>query len=253
MPTYTVSAIVLRRINLGETDKILTLFTREAGKLTAIAKGARRATSRLSGATELFTASKMLLATGRSLEVVTQCEVKDSFPSLREDVYSLARAAYLCELLDHFTAERDDSASEDIFTLILWALRMLKRLRESQDIAVHAFELRLLATLGYLPVLDQCVRCERPLGRVGLGFSPALGGVLCAEDRSRADDQMAISIEAIEAMRGMAAGSNELLQEMQVSERAASHIDRAMRWYVRYRSERGLRSAEFLDKLRAAS
>ena len=66
MPTYTATGLVLHRLNLGETDKILTLYTHERGKISAVAKGARRATSRLSGATELFTLSRFLLATGKS-------------------------------------------------------------------------------------------------------------------------------------------------------------------------------------------
>src|SRR5215468_2707066 len=103
MPAYTTTGLVLHRLNLGETDKILTLYTREHGKLSAVAKGARRAGSRLSGATELFTDSKFLLATGKTLDIVTQCEIRESFPALRNDLERLARATYFCELLDRMT------------------------------------------------------------------------------------------------------------------------------------------------------
>src|SRR5579862_3611183 len=99
MPTYTADSLVLHRLNLGENDRILTLYTREHGKLSAVAKGARRATSRLVGATELFTQARVLLATGRSLDILTQCEIRASFPALRNDLERLARATYLCELL----------------------------------------------------------------------------------------------------------------------------------------------------------
>src|SRR5579871_4481700 len=134
MPSYTAAGLVLRRINLGETDKILTLYTREHGKLSAVAKGARRAGSRLSGATELFTYSRNLLA----------------------------RATYLCELLDRLTLERDATMSEELCDLTLSALYLLKRAQDYPDGVVHAYELRLLAALGYAPVLDRCVRCGAP-------------------------------------------------------------------------------------------
>lgn len=73
---YTTPAVVLHRINLGENDKILTLFTRERGKLSAVAKGSRKPISKLAGATELFTHSRMQLAVGRSLDVITQAKMR---------------------------------------------------------------------------------------------------------------------------------------------------------------------------------
>src|SRR5262249_41011613 len=157
-PTYPATGLVLRRTNLGETDKILTLYTREHGKLPAVAKGARRATSRMTGATELFTASRLLLATGRNLDIVTQCEIRESFPSLREDLERLARATYFCELLDAFSLERDATTSEEAFDLTLAALSLLQQAAVSLDVIVHAYELRLLALMGYAPVLDHCVK-----------------------------------------------------------------------------------------------
>ena len=96
MPVYKVNAVVLRRTDLGETDRILRLLTKEAGKVDAVAKGARRGMSRLSGATELFTFSRMLLAVGKSLDIVSQCEIRETFPALRDDLSHLARATYLC-------------------------------------------------------------------------------------------------------------------------------------------------------------
>src|SRR5437588_7355402 len=86
---YKAHAIILKRIAVGETDKIVTLFTREYGKLNAIAKGARRATSRLVGGTEPLTYSRMLLAAGQNLDVLTQCEVQESFLELRGELAKL--------------------------------------------------------------------------------------------------------------------------------------------------------------------
>src|SRR5256885_1777053 len=107
MPIYKVNAIVLRRMDLGETDRILRLLTRECGRVDVVAKGARRGTSRLSGATELFTHSRMMLATGKTLDIVSQCEIRESFPPLRSNLPSLSRAAYLCELVERFMEERE--------------------------------------------------------------------------------------------------------------------------------------------------
>ncbi|HLV79856.1 MAG TPA: DNA repair protein RecO [Chthonomonadaceae bacterium] len=252
MPTYPATGLVLHRLNLGETDKILTLYTREHGKLSAVAKGARKPASRLSGATELFTLSRFLLATGKSLDIVTQCEIQESFPSLRSDLARLARATYLCELLDRLTIERDATSSAELCDLTVWALTLLQRAGAYPDGIVHSYELRLLAALGYAPALDRCVRCGQPLERRTVGFSPSLGGTLCSADRYRVEDALPLSAEAVHLLQTLFSAEPETVLALHPSPRTAAEVDRALRWYVRYRAERDLKSADFLDQLRAA-
>ncbi len=252
MPAYKATGLVLHRLNLGENDKILTLYTREHGKLSAVAKGARRVTSRISGATELFTQSRLLLATGKSLDIVTQCEIRESFPGLRSDLALLARATYFCELLDRLTLEHDATASEDLFDLTVSALYLLQRAAAFPDVIVHSYELHLLATLGYAPVLDRCARCGGLLERRQVGFSPTLGGTLCSADRYRTDDALPLSPEALALLQEMAAAEPETLLALHPAPKAAAEVDKALRWYIRYRAERDLKSADFLDQLRAA-
>ena len=100
---YTTDACILKRIDYGEADRILTLFTPAHGKLNAIAKGARRTTSRLAGHIELFTRTQLQLASGRDLAIITQGEVREPFPSLRTGLWHATSAYYLAELLDKFT------------------------------------------------------------------------------------------------------------------------------------------------------
>src|SRR5262252_7318494 len=100
---YTTDALIIKRMDYGEADRILTLFTPGQGKLRAIAKGARRTTSRLAGHVELFTRSQLQLATGREIAIVTQGEVREPFPHLRGTLWHATTAYYLGELLDKFT------------------------------------------------------------------------------------------------------------------------------------------------------
>src|SRR4051794_30135593 len=127
MPSYNATSLVVHRLDLGEHDRILTLFTREKGKVSAIAKGSRRAASRLSGATELFIQARLQLGVGRTLDVVSQCEIQQSFSGLRQDLQRLARATYFCELLDRLTGDRDETASQELFDLTIGALLLLQR------------------------------------------------------------------------------------------------------------------------------
>lgn len=251
MPVYKVNAVVLRRSDLGETDRILRLLTREAGKVDAVAKGARRGTSRLSGATELFTFSRMLLAVGKTLDIVSQCEIRESFPSLRGDLSLLARATYLCEIVDRFAEEREPNP--DLFDLLLSALYLLQRRPTHQDVIVHSFELHLLSERGYHPELGRCVRCGSEITGGRIAFSPSLGGVLCAADRYANDDTINLAYASLETMRQLLDVEPSELVQLDPDPRALKQIGQCLRWYIRYRSERELRSAEFLDLVREQS
>ncbi|MGD8605174.1 MAG: DNA repair protein RecO, partial [Anaerolineales bacterium] len=106
---YRTEAVVLRRFNLGEADRLLTLYTLRYGKVKAIAKGVRRPKSRKAGHLEPFTHVQLMLARGRELDIITQAEAMDSYPQLREDLVRIGQASYVIELADAFTVERDEN------------------------------------------------------------------------------------------------------------------------------------------------
>lgn len=253
MPNYTASGLVLHRLNLGETDRILTLYTREHGKLSAVAKGARNAKSRLGGVSELFTYSRLLLATGKTLDIITQAEIAESFPPIRADLDLLARATYICELLDRFTLERDAANSEELCDLTLSALHLLAQATGEPDVILHAYELHLLAALGYAPELDRCVACGEELPRRTLGFSPALGGVLCPADRWRAEDAIPLAADTVAMLRTVRDADNAALLALRPARKTLAEMNKALRWYIRVRADRDLKSAEFLDQIRAVA
>jgi len=120
---YRTEAIVLRRSNFGEADRLLTLYTPEWGKLRVIAKGVRKPTSRKSGHLELFTHSRLLVAKGRNLDIVTQAETLHSFRPLREDLLRTGWAYYAAELLDRFVEEGIED--RPLFNLFLATLGWL--------------------------------------------------------------------------------------------------------------------------------
>jgi DNA repair protein RecO (recombination protein O) len=250
MRVYSATGLVLHRTLLGETDKILTLYTREHGKLSAVAKGARKAGSRISGATELFTNGRFLIAKVRSLDVISQCEIIESYPALRIDLDRLARAMYICELVDRMTLEHDESACEVLHDLTVGALHLLQRTETYIDGAVHAYELYLLAELGYAPVLDRCAKCGKVLQSVTAAFSSSHGGVLCPDDRHIARDAAPISWDALQTLIVLRDGDSEAIVRMHVTQRVGAEIARTLRSYLAHRLDRSLKSAEFLEQLR---
>ena len=173
---YRTEAVVLRRQDMGEADRLLTLYTPGAGKLRTIAKGVRKPTSRKAGHLELFMHSNLLVARGQSLDIVTQAEAIHPFRALRQDLERATYAHYIAELLDRFASEGDENPA--LFNLLVHALQWLC---EAGDLALAArfYELRLLALEGYQPQLFYCLGCGDALQPVINYFSPEQGGMLC--------------------------------------------------------------------------
>ena len=145
---YRVSAIVLKRRDQGEADRLLTVFTRDRGKVTLLAKGVRRQASRKAGHIEPFTQVDLLVAKGKSLDLVTQAETVAAHRALREDLWRSTWASYVAELADVFTLDHDPQAL--LFDLLA---ETLDRLNGDADPALCAryYELHLLGLVGYQP------------------------------------------------------------------------------------------------------
>ena len=251
MALYSATAIVLRRIPLGEKDKIITLFTRERGKVRAVAKGARKTTSRLAGGSEPLMLIKGMFSEGKSLDILSQCEVRESFSILRKDYDRYLRATYACELLDKLTEENDPE--EQAFELLLSTLYTLQRAM-MPDLALHAFELKLLALIGYEPQLGGCVSCDREWGEFvwPQTFSPALGGVLCEGcSKSARDETVPCPPKATWLLETLAGSSDpKALAALTTEPETLDMVNRVLRAHLRLRLERVVKSTEFLDALR---
>src|SRR5688500_18789038 len=157
---YTTGAIVLTRFDLGEADRVLTLITPGVGKLKAIAKGVRRPTSRLGGSLEPFAELRVLLARGRTFDVVAQVSIGHPGLRLRDSLESAATAWYLAELADRSLEERH--AAEPIYHLLRRAYELLDAGMAPGRVA-RWYEMRLADELGVRPEIDRCVECDRLL------------------------------------------------------------------------------------------
>lgn len=257
MPHYNATAIVLRRLHFGETDNILTLYSRERGRISAIAKGARKPISRLSGATEALTCVRFGLATGNSMEIVTQAEVKESFPLLRHDLQRLAHGMYFAELVSFSVA--DEEPNPYLFDLLMSGLFLLQRINPPET-GARWFELQLLQELGYAPQLLECVYCQAPLahsaGDSVLALSHAQGGALCPlhAHPGTYDDHSALSQGSLGYLQALAGIPMEQVSSVlgvpAPVVKAQDQARLALRRYIRYRLEREIKSLDFLDSLR---
>ena len=245
---YKTEAVVLRQIPLGEADRILTLYTPDIGKVRAVAKGVRRMKSRLGGHLELLNRVSVALYEGKSLDVVTEAQVVQTFSGLREDLEPLSRAMYIAELIDGFSTER--SPNHAMYTLLVEGLAELEG-SAPHDLVLRYFEMRVLDYVGYRPELFQCVACRTTLEPRNHMFSSGDGGVLCPTCRGTSGEAMLpVSVGAMKVLRFLQREDRFAnVSGLKVSDRLLNETGRLLRANIRFLLERDLRSAEFISRL----
>ena len=208
MALYKSKGIVLRSIRYGEADRILDLYTRERGLVSAIAKGIRRTKSRFGGRLEPLTCVDILAYGGRTLDTITQAEVLRSFHGVREDLSRLEAAGEILSTVRALSG--GDEADRRLFNLLYHALDALETREAStaDDTSIaSAYALKLSSLAGYAPNLDTCLTCESPLDEVSdanlLHYAPDLGGLLCPGCRpeGRVGDAFPVPPETLDALR----------------------------------------------------
>jgi len=205
MPICKTEAITLSRSDYSETSQVVTLFTRDFGKVRVIAKGAKRPKSLLEGAHDLLGYCEVVYyqrTRGVGLQTLTERKLLDDFRSLRTDLKRSYTASYASELVNELCPEGEPNG--EVFALFLETLRRLAA-GEAPELLVARFELQLYRLLGYAPELAQCAACKKPLrGRRVLRFSPLKGGALCADCVAQDRSAPEISAGALSAMRMLA-------------------------------------------------
>ena len=162
--SYKTEAIVLKRTNFGEADRLVTVFSKHRGKLTLLAKGIRRLTSRKKGHLELFNRVKLQIANGKNLDIITEAETINSFPQLRVNLNRVRIAYLLLELVDKLTAENQEHP--DVYQLLLDNLSRLDSQQAPPDL-IETFETNLLSVLGFgVPVRPNRVSLEAHILRI---------------------------------------------------------------------------------------
>jgi DNA repair protein RecO (recombination protein O) len=245
---YRTEAIVLRAYDLGESDRILTLYTPTFGKLRATAKGIRRITSRKAGHLDLFTRSNLLLATGRNLDIVTQAETIEHFRPMRDDLCRSSNGHYAAELIDAFAPER--MANSLLYELLLSTLRRLAG-ADKLEMSVRGFELHLLGLAGYRPQLFNCLHCNDTIKPVGNRFSAHMGGVLCPACAFVDRAAPGVSANALKLMRYLQTNEAVLLNIHEPDAGIIREVARHLQDSIAYRLEKRPQSLRFLERLRA--
>ena len=246
--TYRCEGLTLRKASIGEADLVVTVFTVERGKVRAVGKGARRSTSKLVGHLEPLTLSRLSMAYGRELDIVSQAEVLDGFSPVKADLATMTRGLYVAELLDGFGPE--DSPSPGLLHLAVNVLRALPDSVEPET-PLRYFEFQLLRLTGLLPELYQCVECRQDVAPGAHRFSINLGGVLCPDCTPVEAWVRPLSLRAMKVLRLMHRGGLAKVSTLNVNPGLAAELKAVLSNTVRYWLGKDVRSNIFLERLHA--
>ncbi|WP_448523160.1 DNA repair protein RecO [Pseudothermotoga sp.] len=244
--TFRVEAVILRHQDWGEADRLITLFSRERGKLRAIAKGVRKTRSRKAGHLEPFNRVSLLVAQGRELPIITQAETLTAYLSFQEDLVRLGYGATLVELVDRFTVEEE--ANPALYSLLT---ESLERLVQSEDawMDVRFFEMKLLDFVGFRPQLFQCVICGQAIRAQDQFFSCELGGVVCPNCATAQRLLLAVSMPALKYLRHLQRSTYREARRAKIPVAVQKEMETLMQRYLQAILERALNAPRFLRSI----
>jgi DNA repair protein RecO (recombination protein O) len=246
---YRTEAIVLRLLDYGESDRIVTFCTSGYGKIRGIAKGARRSRKRFANALEPFCFSKILFTRRGpdSLAMIDSSEVISHFPLIRADLEKTLRA-YLIDLTDQFLPE--DKKNETVFDLLNTFLRLFEKDPATESL-LRFFEIRLLKLAGYDPVLDRCLLCSTPVGNeTAYRFIAANGGLACLACRPDGADAIPLSLGTIRTLLLGRDMPVEKLGRILLSGQSADESRRFLAHFIRHLLGREPKSLHVLNEIR---
>jgi DNA repair protein RecO (recombination protein O) len=243
-------AIVLRVIDYGESDRIVTFCTLGFGKIRGIAKGARRSRKRFAGALEPFCCS-LIRFTQRgpdSLALIEGCDIVSQFPGIRADLQKSLAASCLIDLTDQFTP--DEKKSESTYALLSDFLRLLEKSDLTEGL-LRFFEIRLLKISGYDPVLDHCLYCKTAVGKQAVyRFDAAKGGLFCNGCGPANPEAIPVSLGTVRTLIMGREMEIDRLGRLLLSGQAAEESRRLLAHFIRHILGRELKSVHVLNEIR---
>ncbi len=264
-----LTGMVLVSMPVGDYDRRLTILTKERGRISAFAKGARKPTSALLGCSQPFAFGEFVLYEGKSSYNVVGADISNYFAELRDDVSSIYYAMYFCEFCCYMTKENLEAG--EVLKLLYVTLRALLKPSLHKRLVRRVFELRFMAINGEMPQVDSCVLCgrEEMLKEQKAWFSAEEGGLLCEDCRRKRlqekeaamqnssvrytggrapwDDNILVGTSTIYTMQYILATPLEKLYTFTVSDEVLEELSNVMTWFLNKHVGHTMKSEEMLE------
>lgn len=255
MTSLSTPAILLRRIEYGDYDLIVTLFTAVQGKTSAIAKSAKKSAKRFPGVLEPFSRLDVVLAQGRGkgLPVLQEASLEDPFFKIREDIIKTAYASYWTELIYLWMAEGEPQPH--LYRLILHVLSELDGGHTPAEVLSILFQMRFLSLAGFRPNFDHCHICKRCLDRIRHGAlipAPAKGGIVCPDCGASVNGRFRISKGTLKQLMWIDTEDLERAARMRFTPAATAEGLNFLETFVPYHIGKSPKSLKVLRTVRQA-
>ncbi|MGE5544592.1 MAG: DNA repair protein RecO [Bacillota bacterium] len=237
-------ALVLKAFDLRETDQLLTLFSRELGKIPVVAKGVKKPQSTLRGLVQPFCYSQFYITRSGEMYLITQGRINEFFGNIREDLDKTLQALYILELLDKSTVDRDPNPP--LLSLTLQVLRYMEDNLMS-PLCLRFFEVKLLGHAGFAPVLDRCCNCHKADNLTH--FIPASGGAICS-DCVTAGEASRVLPATLAALRTLQQNGTAIIPRLRLSPPVLEQMEKVMEGYLEYYLERKLNLKKVMRTLK---
>ena len=238
--------------DFGEADKIVTLYTKEFGKLKAVAKGVRRIRSKFGSSMELFSYNHLMLYMQRKRDVyiVTGSNIMRTHKELRENLDSFITGSCVAELVDKLT--EPEEPNRRLFSLILETLYQIPK--QDRDIIIAIFVTKFLANAGYKLNLEKCVVCEKPIPLTQQKkLSVQQGGVLCSKCQPRDVQAMDVSSLALKYLKRFEIINLAKVGRIDIETSIKNEVKRIVDFYLSHYLPSRLKTEEFVEKLISSS
>jgi len=248
MAIHTTEGIILRKHNLRETSVLLSLFTQDFGKISGVMKGARGPKAAMGNNPQLFSLNNIVFYDKKrgNLNSISQCDLKNYFEPIRNDLERTVYADYFLELVDSVTIEGD--ANSQIYELLLNSLRLLSKPVSAKRVA-RIFEIKIMDSSGFMPELDKCIVCAESIEN-DARFSFRLGGPLCAKCRIKDKGAINLSKGTLNFIERVRRSPFEIVSRIKVSQDVGKELENFLRRFVDYHIQRSLKTVEFLKKIK---
>ncbi len=250
MSLFKTEAIVLKQFDLGEADKIITFYTKDYGKVRAVARGVRKSRNSISGLVLPFSYNLVTFYRGRSLDRINQIENIFSFTQLREDLTLMAYTSFMAELIEKVGLE--EQPNQKLFSLLLASFHHLTKTEQEKYKYIELiFKVHLLNITGVKPELDKCAYCGRVVGfHKTLLFSIEQGGVVCEGCYSEQKGGQQLSGEALKIMKRILNYGLKPLNNLPISKQAFSELDELLNSFMLYHLDVEIKSLKFLNMIK---
>lgn len=240
--------IVIKEVGTGEADKIITIFSRNRGRISALVKGGKRPKSKLSAGSQLMCYGEYVLYSGKDMYSINSCEVLEPFYEIRNDMVKLTYTAHFMDIVLEIIQENQPSPK--LLQLLLNSLYMLAKTEKPPELVSRVFELRALTTAGFAPHVSSCMMCGLEPEKA-YAFSFLKCGFICDRERCSAEDSFALELSpgAARAIQHIIYARKEELFSFGLSPEVLEELERILRRYLRERLERDFTKLNFLKSI----